>query len=66
MKEVHRPNEVKNMYREKLDNITLSKSLLPTSGAAKRRRIIVNLSADRSERHKDNATEGCSYKAGGF
>ena len=44
------PNEVMNIYREKLDNIRLSKSLL----------------ADRSERHKENAAEGCSYKAGEF
>ena len=51
-------NEVMNMYREKLDNIRLSKSILATSGSAKRRRI-VKLLADRSERYKENATEGC-------
>ena len=42
------PNEVINLYKEKLDNIRLSKSLLATSGVAKRRRI-VKLSSDRSE-----------------
>ena len=52
------PNEVMNLYREKLDKIMLSKSLSTTSGVAKRRRI-VKLSADRSERHKENAAEGC-------
>ena len=53
------------MYREKLDNIQSSKSLLATLDVTKKRRI-VKLSADRSERHKENAAEGRSYKAGKF
>ena len=52
------PNEVMNMYREKLDNIRSSKSLLATLGVAKRRRM-VKLPLDRSERHKENAAEDC-------
>ena len=55
------PNEVMSMYREKLDNIRSSKSLLATSGVAKRRPIVKF-----SERHKENDAEGCSYKAEEF
>ena len=56
-------NEVMNMYREKLDNIRLSKYSLATSGVTKKRPI-VKLTADRSEQHKENTAEDCSYKAG--